>query len=610
MVFIFLLSNATKTNEICDNFVDMQNNKVKVKIDNTRYNLSEISRHYEKKEFRIPKYQRGYVWDSSRRGKLIDSILRGYPIGSIIIWNNNNIKYVLDGQQRTRSLMEIRNFPFKDMTQETFNSLFTERFVEKNNTMLENVLKELKKYDIDQLYVEEYDEDKTDLIKRLVGKNKTEAEIYGVDQKDVIRTLKRYVLKLYNGEIFEIPAIEITEGSEEDAIEIFDRLNSQGIELTRMEKLAARWSSTIVELKDPELLSIIKNIYRSDDSEDIRDTEENTPSELIWALLLNSFKGTKFFKSLFTDIDKGVEVLKHTHIDKLLWLIRVMVIKYNDQDLSKSLDDSFESDILLGKELARIINDDEEWVKNAAHLLSETWAKIEELCPILMKEQNGKFIFVNAASTNLFVSMASQIFYRFLENDRATINNKLQLVLIREIINGSYESSTNKVVKDTISSEEYLKEIDLQDVRKKLIEVNELQKEEINLKRGFSNVAKLVISLAYSEFSNNKIDKYDYDHVFPKNWLKLSDLSRGQNSIGNCGILQASLNREKQDSVVTSELLSDKLTKLTGFEIEGYKEQIDKIKVYKERKDFERFLNMRFDFISERFLKNIDPISK
>lgn len=36
--------------------------------------------------FRIPNIQRGYEWDSQRVLKLLDSIMNGYPIGAIMIW--------------------------------------------------------------------------------------------------------------------------------------------------------------------------------------------------------------------------------------------------------------------------------------------------------------------------------------------------------------------------------------------------------------------------------------------------------------------------------------------------------------------------------------------
>ena len=74
---------------------------------------------------KIPKFQRDFVWSIDKTAKLLDSILKGYPIGTFILWQTderlNDIKnignleipetpegtkvqYVLDGQQRITSL--------------------------------------------------------------------------------------------------------------------------------------------------------------------------------------------------------------------------------------------------------------------------------------------------------------------------------------------------------------------------------------------------------------------------------------------------------------------------------------------------------------------------
>lgn len=74
---------------------------------------------------KIPKFQRDFVWTIDKTAKLLDSILKGYPIGTFILWQTderiNDIKnvgnlnipdtpdgvkvqYVLDGQQRITSL--------------------------------------------------------------------------------------------------------------------------------------------------------------------------------------------------------------------------------------------------------------------------------------------------------------------------------------------------------------------------------------------------------------------------------------------------------------------------------------------------------------------------
>jgi len=80
----------------------------------------------------LPAFQRDYVWDEEDVKSLIDSIIRGYPIGAIILWKPSNKEfiendpfstpladfavnhegdyyYVIDGQQRLTSLLLLFN---------------------------------------------------------------------------------------------------------------------------------------------------------------------------------------------------------------------------------------------------------------------------------------------------------------------------------------------------------------------------------------------------------------------------------------------------------------------------------------------------------------------
>lgn len=78
---------------------------------------------------KIPKFQREFVWDKQQTAKLVDSIIKGFPLGTFIFWKTKdglrhvkdigNAKlpqlpkgdsayYVLDGQQRLTSLYAVR----------------------------------------------------------------------------------------------------------------------------------------------------------------------------------------------------------------------------------------------------------------------------------------------------------------------------------------------------------------------------------------------------------------------------------------------------------------------------------------------------------------------
>lgn len=80
-------------------------------------------------QIKLPMFQREFVWDKQQSAKLIDSILKGYPIGTFILWKTKDTlrsvkdignhklpdtpkgdyaQYILDGQQRITSLYAIR----------------------------------------------------------------------------------------------------------------------------------------------------------------------------------------------------------------------------------------------------------------------------------------------------------------------------------------------------------------------------------------------------------------------------------------------------------------------------------------------------------------------
>lgn len=70
----------------------------------------------EAKEIAIPEIQRPFVWSSKQVRELIDSLYKGYPVGYLIAWKNQDVKLkngensvgkkiLIDGQQRITALM-------------------------------------------------------------------------------------------------------------------------------------------------------------------------------------------------------------------------------------------------------------------------------------------------------------------------------------------------------------------------------------------------------------------------------------------------------------------------------------------------------------------------
>lgn len=80
-------------------------------------------------EIKLPEIQRGYVWKPTQVAKLIESLYRGYPSGSLLLWQTDDLPdtrpvaidaggvaqsaippmFLLDGQQRLTSLHRVMN---------------------------------------------------------------------------------------------------------------------------------------------------------------------------------------------------------------------------------------------------------------------------------------------------------------------------------------------------------------------------------------------------------------------------------------------------------------------------------------------------------------------
>ena len=88
--------------------------------------LSNLFAEVENGQIKIPQFQRDFVWSVEQSAGLVDSVIRGFPVGSLIYWRtserlrevrnlgrlnfpsastNELVSYVLDGQQRLTTLL-------------------------------------------------------------------------------------------------------------------------------------------------------------------------------------------------------------------------------------------------------------------------------------------------------------------------------------------------------------------------------------------------------------------------------------------------------------------------------------------------------------------------
>jgi len=193
-------------------------------------------------EIGLPDIQRPFVWDTARVRDLFDSMYRGYPIGTLLFWENGypgghrtigvNAKQkiprllIVDGQQRLTALYAVmKGVPILDKNFQqrrlriAFNPL-EERF-EVTNTAIERSPEWIA--DIGLLWQPDFDQYAfvSEYLDRLTRQQDLGAET----RKRVPQAIQRLVNLIH----YPLTALEISaQASEEQVSEIFVRINSRG----------------------------------------------------------------------------------------------------------------------------------------------------------------------------------------------------------------------------------------------------------------------------------------------------------------------------------------------------------------------------------------------
>jgi len=214
---------------------------IQPKPDNRKY--YELILNIKNGTIKIPKFQRDFVWELQKSAELLDSIIKGYPIGTFIIWKTKerlrsiknlgnvnlpdtpvgeSVQYVLDGQQRLASLFVVKEG----------------LVIQKDNKLVDykNIFIDLDKAD---------DTDNIVSIEKSPGKSVTVYELlhegitFFTDNypREYLEKIDLYKKRF---ETYDFSTIVIDEYPIEKAVDIFNRINTTGKVLTLFEIMVAK----------------------------------------------------------------------------------------------------------------------------------------------------------------------------------------------------------------------------------------------------------------------------------------------------------------------------------------------------------------------------------
>lgn len=198
----------------------------------------------ERGTIKIPLFQRDFVWAKEKSAQLLDSILKGYPIGTFILWKTREVLrtvrnvgnldlpetpegdyalYVLDGQQRLTSLYAS----LKGATVQREGSA----------TNFGDIWVDLAAADSERTVLTEYDDDRPEDLIRFCNLYKGSLAMLGRYPAHHHPILQAYVQQLQS---YQFATIHVNDAPIDVATEIFTRINVTGQRLTVFEIMVAK----------------------------------------------------------------------------------------------------------------------------------------------------------------------------------------------------------------------------------------------------------------------------------------------------------------------------------------------------------------------------------
>lgn len=545
----------------------------------------------------IPKFQRSIVWTDNQIKKLVDSIYKGFPIGSLLAYQtdqsrkNKIVIQLVDGLQRVTAISRFMASPLKYAPIE---SLVSQEVLELCSSSVLGNSGEKSRGIIEQRFRSWFDnttelkygdtfnfnslarhlaQDDDKALSKLVVLNSESG--FGDSLLGKVLQDQEYARN------YKVP-INVYAGPIENVPTIFERINSQGAKLSKYEILAASWSHTTVDVTNVSVLDAIAAKYRvmiangyevEGFDEDSVETSEYNLYEYLFGLgkvLAKEFP-TLFHSSADSDDDSPVAFQIFTVSLQLPVAKMGELPKRMPRLDSDVIDvDRLEQAVLRACQLAE---------KSLSQYLALTLN--EQTAGPSGVSQNQAISLVTSILSNCFderfmnfnAKLADQIALNFpahflLDTLRNSWGNAGDSTLFdrtwQEVETSAPKEKTKRA--DYIPASYYLKKVDAEALRTAFSMWHSTQLEARQKERArYSKDMKPVLKFIYSTLVSSQEDKgvkFELEHVYPVAVLKkliakakIDGLPLG--AIGNLMLLPKDINRIKKENLLGDYLFGE-----------------------------------------------------
>lgn len=524
----------------------------------------------------VPKFQRGLVWSESSKKLFIETLSKGFPFGSILLYKNadSSKKYqIIDGLQRYTTILDFQEHQSEYWSGEEKTNL---------KRKLDNYVKKLKTkndYQIDgnksDILFEEIlsNNDRTKNVSKILGKifeQGTDLELNDylepiIELQEIVNEIQNSIESYVKSDDIQIPVITFN-GDPEQLAEVFENLNKSGSKLTKYQVFAATWDNLKIDLDQDEvsekILDDLVERYRNLESLenggrglDINDYDENdfrterkvNIPEFAWSL----------GKQIVDNAPALFDIKNDNVIDTIGFYSLAIVSGIDNRklsDLNKKLDFFRENYIDFTKTLIS-------FSKNINETLSTILKK-----RFFDEVEKQKIDFDRSMISDLkFLSYIAALYTVKDDSNKVkkTLSNLRQYMVV-DSIQGNWRSSgdsrlANYFKHDSDRNEiqilsDYLEQYKKEDILSILKEWNrqEISKPSVKISSDVKALVTIHSNLKYSNHMPVASD-FDFEHVISKFELmkkignipiyQLNSIAGG--SIGNVMYLESSMNRKK-----------------------------------------------------------------
>jgi hypothetical protein len=229
------------------------------RLEHQNIKIKQLIEDYRMGRIVIPEFQREYVWKKSKAPKLVDSLYRGFPISSLLLWQSveetrarrrdprptrtSLMNWLIDGQQRVITL--ARTLSGDEDIEVVFNPKEDEfRLANAATRNDRNWIRIAELWD-DELYRQ--------LRRNLDGSG-------SADKREAAFEKVRRILD------YEVPLVRMVDHTFTDAVRAFERINTLGVRLKKEDiesaNVAARHSGFIADEVAPFLEGLRKQGFK------------------------------------------------------------------------------------------------------------------------------------------------------------------------------------------------------------------------------------------------------------------------------------------------------------------------------------------------------------